>query len=599
MPQGERTQEQRDLRMETLLPSWLAPASNGASTVGLVSVGKSPNSSLPSLTVRRNRKGIGRYLKELRVLVVNDERDRDAARRALAEAGFAVLPPLRPLASGEQILHVRVAPIGAWGNVLLFEGEFEDGRPAFRLALFLMDTGALFTVSTHLFAPLTRRLDLMGLKVETAATTGLPADLADKLDWDDRAWGWTPAAGPYIRPAGEPEPETVVRRLTDEIAAELPAEVVAAMNERLTRPVVDPFDRRTTMHWEHQNGVLAPRQIAELRATAPTDIALPAGWEDCWRSALQLSAVHAPSLAALDLHQAFPEWWTTLPLGTLRDGIWLLGHSGAKPVWVRQDLTGSAEARLRTAVALIVRAVPDLDWLLPVSREKHPCAACGRAFEKGMVQAGDVHRLRTSRICHLCLRVAWMPSSAGRNRVQEAGAVAAIIEITRVAGHVVSASMVDDIDYAGKISPEAWFVLGLVLPGPTEGAWGEWLAKSGLLGEGWRPSRGYVSTANDGHLCRSLLERIIDDFFFGAGISHEPEPPYPYDPALNPHGMRADWKLADGTFVEAAGLMTEADYAEKIAKKQALAAKHGIGLLILTHADLPRLPDIFGGATTK
>src|SRR4051812_26284688 len=115
--------------METLLPTWLAPVSSEVSTVGPVSVGKSPNSSLPSLTVRRNRKGIGRYVTELGVLVVKDERDRDAASRALSEAGFAVLPPLRPLASGEPILHVRVAPIGAWGNVILFEGEFEDGRP--------------------------------------------------------------------------------------------------------------------------------------------------------------------------------------------------------------------------------------------------------------------------------------------------------------------------------------------------------------------------------------------------------------------------------------------------------------------------------------
>ena len=33
--------------------------------------------------------------------------------------------------------------------------------------------------------------------------------------------------------------------------------------------------------------------------------------------------------------------------------------------------------------------------------------------------------------------------------------------------------------------------------------------------------------ANDGHMCDSLAEKIIDDFFFEKSISHERSTPYP------------------------------------------------------------------------
>ena len=48
------------------------------------------------------------------------------------------------------------------------------------------------------------------------------------------------------------------------------------------------------------------------------------------------------------------------------------------------------------------------------------------------------------------------------------------------------------------------------------------------------------------------------------GIWHSLEPRYPFDPELNRNGSRADWLLADGTFVEAAGLMTDVYYREKM-----------------------------------
>ena len=92
-------------------------------------------------------------------------------------------------------------------------------------------------------------------------------------------------------------------------------------------------------------------------------------------------------------------------------------------------------------------------------------------------------------------------------------------------------------------------------------------------------------------MCRSLFERYVDDYLYARGVRHEPEPPYPYDSELNPTGLRADWKLADGRFVEAAGLMSKAEYASKMARKTELAVKHGIQLVVLTDVDLPHLAE--------
>jgi hypothetical protein len=89
--------------------------------------------------------------------------------------------------------------------------------------------------------------------------------------------------------------------------------------------------------------------------------------------------------------------------------------------------------------------------------------------------------------------------------------------------------------------------------------------------------------AADGHYCRSLAERTIDDFLAAHGIAHDPEPRYPGST------RRADWRLPDGTLVEFAGLLGDATYAAKIAEKRAVAEAAGIRLLILVPEDLPDL----------
>ncbi|SIR97079.1 hypothetical protein SAMN05444858_13228 [Micromonospora avicenniae] len=123
--------------------------------------------------------------------------------------------------------------------------------------------------------------------------------------------------------------------------------------------------------------------------------------------------------------------------------------------------------------------------------------------------------------------------------------------------------------------------------------WADWLKRAGLLGDGVQTARGTVTVASDGHLCRSLLERHVDDFLTANGIAHEVEPYWPYDADLNTTGLRADWLLDDGTYVEAWGLPDEPAYAGKMERKVDLAARTGIRLVGVTSADLGNLHKVF------
>lgn len=125
-------------------------------------------------------------------------------------------------------------------------------------------------------------------------------------------------------------------------------------------------------------------------------------------------------------------------------------------------------------------------------------------------------------------------------------------------------------------------------------SWIEWLEAADVLRDGYRAGRGTWTKATDGHRCRSLFERHVDDFMSLHGIEHETEPSYPLDDELNPHGLRADWRLDDGTLVEALGLAGDPAYDEKWIRKQALAENNGIRLVAILPEDLVRLTQLLG-----
>ena len=129
---------------------------------------------------------------------------------------------------------------------------------------------------------------------------------------------------------------------------------------------------------------------------------------------------------------------------------------------------------------------------------------------------------------------------------------------------------------------------------PGEWSWMKLLADAGLIDEGIRTGRGTAIPADDGHLCRSLHEKAVDDFFHQHSIAHEQEPHYPFDPVLNPNTRRrADWVLVDGTFVEMWGMHGDTAYDAKTEEKLLLAQQYGIELVGLQRSDVQDLPSIF------
>jgi hypothetical protein len=126
--------------------------------------------------------------------------------------------------------------------------------------------------------------------------------------------------------------------------------------------------------------------------------------------------------------------------------------------------------------------------------------------------------------------------------------------------------------------------------------WMSLLQRAEIVGDTWRPSRGVMCFAEDGHPCRSLGERAIDDWLHRAGFEHQVEPLWPRHHEYNPNGQkRADWQVGD-LLIEYAGMMKDKEYSAKIASKRALAKATEIPLLVLVPEDLYHLDTVLRSA---
>ena len=120
------------------------------------------------------------------------------------------------------------------------------------------------------------------------------------------------------------------------------------------------------------------------------------------------------------------------------------------------------------------------------------------------------------------------------------------------------------------------------------GSWFLALEAAGVLEGGIRKSgRGYICLAKDGHKCRSIGEKIVDDYLYAHDIPHEIEPFYPGE-----RKFRADWKVGK-YFIELWGLMGEEDYDKKIQIKKDILQQYQIPLIEITFSDLRILDEIF------
>ena len=126
-------------------------------------------------------------------------------------------------------------------------------------------------------------------------------------------------------------------------------------------------------------------------------------------------------------------------------------------------------------------------------------------------------------------------------------------------------------------------------------SWFKALVDSGVLSDGVLLSgRGIRCFSQDGHMCHSLDEQHIDNWFFSKGIVHEREPYYPTHKTLNPKGRRrADWKVGE-TFIEYFGLIGDSKYDKKVDEKISLAEKIGIDLITIYPQDIGHIEQKLG-----
>ncbi|AVH93730.1 MULTISPECIES: hypothetical protein [Streptomyces] len=232
--------------------------------------------------------------------------------------------------------------------------------------------------------------------------------------------------------------------------------------------------------------------------------------------------------------------------------------------------------------------------------ERGPCRLCGRSSQSA--RSGLFY-------CHSCCVLAgngvlrdtgvdgaWTEATvyALRRLAEiEFSGPPSLTQLDRVCVPFEDHALVDEVMLCRFLAPRPGSALLSTRPTRPARTWTEWLGHAGFLMDGVRTSMGMATTATDGHPCRSLFERHVDDFLHHWGVNHETEPAYPRHPKLNTTGLRADWRLADGTFVEALGLMTKEAYVAKVARKRELARHHGLRLVTVTAEDLNRLPEVF------
>lgn len=172
----------------TFIAAWTQPYLPDTSAEE-VRTRRSPQSSMSTVAVYRGRKSIGRYLVDYQLLIVDREEDRHVSTQILEAAGHRVRPPLRVPTVGDRLLRLKVVGVGAWGDVLLFEGHFpSEFIPPARVAVYLLDREELHVVIPALRPGIEDQLAMMGLAVRDPGGE-IPPRIEEKLHWEPRFWG--------------------------------------------------------------------------------------------------------------------------------------------------------------------------------------------------------------------------------------------------------------------------------------------------------------------------------------------------------------------------------------------------------------------------
>jgi hypothetical protein len=222
------------------------------------------------------------------------------------------------------------------------------------------------------------------------------------------------------------------------------------------------------------------------------------------------------------------------------------------------------------------------------------CADCGKKFLESSVPVSIARRVdHRVHFCRDCYGRAFWEVSRSSVTLSQEDMLDRLTALAVALEGVPSATFVQNPTTVEFSDEKQIAVVKALLHMPSHKAyvdtfdsWLRALVLAGILEDGTqRMARGTRCVASDGHECLSLSEKTVDDWLSWHGILHEKEPCYPYDPELNPAGMRADWE-AKGTLIEYAGMMDEPEYAAKMKTKKKLCVKFNLPLIILEPEDV-------------
>lgn len=258
--------------------------------------------------------------------------------------------------------------------------------------------------------------------------------------------------------------------------------------------------------------------------------------------------------------------------------------------WRRSDPSCRARAWYNVLMYFAASRAEERDLTRSIRQpQSRDCLICNQRFVEDSLPVSLVTRLGIERLefCAPCLRHSVLQGT-GSPRLSPDAICTYLRELAALIGRVPPQGFGEGLDDLQDLETnERVALLQLLGRKPTVGrvkeVFGSWLnalIQAEILEDGARrTSRGVQTIAKDGHVCLSLGEKTICDFFYARRIAHEREPQYPHS------NYRGDFRVGN-TIVEYFGLVGDPEYDMKIVEKTRLCKQNGIPMVALYPKDL-------------
>lgn len=617
-----------------------------------IAIQRSPGSVMgPNLIIKVDGAEVGRYLLESRVLNVPRpyRRSIDALLRSRGEDPRSSLPSL-PLPTGMTCRYeARTDLVRFLVPASAFADTVSDDSEARAIGVARLQRGVGVAIAEEFRELMWHGAAELGFSIDRFLDPeDLPGDFSmgtiENLHWDPETLPPEPPSdrGDYVPPpwiaeyvANRAADRESARRsrlvppraVQERLVAVLPPLVKTALEEAWESRRIRG-DMAGSREWRLKEGetgnCLTSEHLRHLKKLTPA-IPVPKELLESCATLRRAAPSQAPFMLALKLRESHPVWWDALPWKNLsnasrRDGgpattfkhvargvveesghaefirlVSRIGHNWPLVDWPN-DLGLNDQMRAWIAVGALAHAdLCEVDQAF-VSRT---CSLCGVDFHLGTQRLPNVLFTESEYLCWPCGQGAMYGVPGDWTDAREDAMPHVLRALAEEVGTAPSLPLLRLGIADGVADRVLACALRSVLPnntfsGHSTASWLRWLELAGVLESGWRRSRGIISTANDGHQCRSMFERHVDDFFSRNDIPHECEPTWPYHARFNSSGRRrADWLLPGGTLVEAAGMMSRPEYADKMAAKVSLAEDLGVHLIVIEPSDIGRLDEVF------